>query len=122
MRSRNPYGIWFLPCNFQHVPKSTHESCSWREVVGEGFGASGLYLLNQQLDIGGDEFVFGTGSLLSMAVTLLAIAVLLMVSLLCYCFCFSCRARDVPACRTPSGEGGGRKCKERGITHPCNEA
>src|SRR5580658_5790164 len=31
-------------------------------------------------------------------------------------------ARHVPTCRTPPGEGGGSKCKERGISHPGSEA
>ena len=38
--------------------------------------------------------------------------------LLCGCFCSSCRTRHVPTCRTPPGEGGGSKRKERGISHP----
>ena len=37
--------------------------------------------------------------------------------LLCFGFCLSCHAWHVPTCRTPPGEGGGSKCKERGITH-----
>jgi len=33
------------------------------EVVGEGVGVSGLQLLNQELDVGGDELLFGVGLL-----------------------------------------------------------
>ena len=33
------------------------------EVVGEGVGVSGLQLLNQKLDVGGDEFLFSIGLL-----------------------------------------------------------
>ena len=33
------------------------------EVVGEGVGMSGLQLLNQELDVGGNEFLFGEGLL-----------------------------------------------------------
>src|SRR5277367_3948740 len=62
------------------------------------------------------------GFLLSMPEVPWMVAALLMVSLLCGCFCFSCRTRHVPTCRTPPGEGGGSKCKERGIAHPWSEA
>src|SRR5271170_2003339 len=62
------------------------------------------------------------GFLLSMAEVPWMVAALLMVSLLCGCFCSSCRAWHVPTCRTPPGEGGGSKCKERGITHPWSAA
>ena len=39
------------------------EAAHGGEVVGKGFGVSGLQLLNQELDIGGDEFLFGGGLL-----------------------------------------------------------
>ena len=39
------------------------EAAHGGEVVGEGFGVSGLQLLNQELDVGGDEFLFGVGLL-----------------------------------------------------------
>ena len=39
------------------------ETAHGSEVVGKGFGVSGLQLLNQQLDVGGDEFLFGGGLL-----------------------------------------------------------
>ncbi len=63
------------------------------------------------------------GFLLSMAVTLLMVAVLLMVFsplrlLLSLPLLFMPCSRHVPTCRTPRGERGGSKCKERGITHP----
>jgi hypothetical protein len=33
------------------------------EVVGEGFGLPCLQLLDEELDVGGDEFLFGVGLL-----------------------------------------------------------
>ena len=33
-----------------------------REVVGEGVRLSGLKLLDEELDVGGDKFLFGEGA------------------------------------------------------------
>ena len=53
-----------LPRNLQHVPKAVLvKAAHGGEVVGEGFGVSGLQLLNQELDVGGDDFLFGVGLL-----------------------------------------------------------
>jgi hypothetical protein len=53
-----------LPRNLQHIPKAVVvKAAHGGEVVGEGVGVSGLQLLNQELDVGGDEFLFGVGFL-----------------------------------------------------------
>jgi hypothetical protein len=39
------------------------ETAHGSEVVGEGVGLSSLQLLNQQLDVGGDDFLFAGGLL-----------------------------------------------------------
>src|ERR1700730_16714319 len=46
------------------------------------------------------------------------VAIFFMLLPPCRCFCFSCRARHVPTCRPPPGEGGPAKRKGRGISHP----
>ena len=44
--------------NLQHVAEAVSvKAAHGREVVGEGVGVSGLQLLDQQLDVGGDELL-----------------------------------------------------------------
>jgi hypothetical protein len=58
------HGGRHLPCNLQHDSEAVGvEAAHGREVVGEGAGVSGLHLLNQELDVGGNEFLFGVGRL-----------------------------------------------------------
>ena len=112
----NAGGGGHLPRNLQHVAKAVVvEAAHGGEVVGEGVGVSGLQLLNQELDVGGDKFLFGGG--------LLAVecgVVLLMVSWLpCFGFGFCTSALNAACtCRTPPGEGGGSKAQGEGSPHP----
>jgi hypothetical protein len=52
-------GRGHLPRNLQHVPKAVVMNAAHRgEVVGEGVRLPGFQLLNQELDVGGDKFLF----------------------------------------------------------------
>jgi hypothetical protein len=75
---------------------------------------SGLQLLDQQFDVGGDEFLRGVGLLAANGGDV-AYGFYAVHGVCLLCLCFSCRARHVPTCRTPPGEGGAAKRKGRGL-------
>jgi hypothetical protein len=51
-------GVWLLPCNFKDVAEAVPvESAHGREVGGEAFGVTGFQLLDEELYVGGDDFV-----------------------------------------------------------------
>jgi hypothetical protein len=57
-------GGWHLSRDLQDIPERIRmEAAHSGEVVGEGVGLSSLQLLNQQLDVGGNEFLFAGGLL-----------------------------------------------------------
>ena len=114
-----------LPRDLQHVSKAVVvEAAHGREVVGEGVGVSGLQLLNQELDVGGDEFLFGGGLL---AVERWCCRGWLRCSwwLAPLRFGFGVCTSALNAactCRTPPGEGGGSKAQGEGSPHPWSGA
>ena len=105
-----------LPRNLQHVPKAVVVKAAHRgEVVGEGVGVSGLQLLNQELDVGGDEFLFGVGLLAVDGGGVLWCSWCLLLGFGCCTFRVETRHAT---CRTPPGEGGGSKAQGEGISPP----
>ncbi len=108
-----------LPRNLQHIPKAVVvKAAHGGEVVGEGFGVSGLQLLNQELDVGGDEFLFG-GGLLAVDGGDGGLGVLLMVASPCRLLLLHVRVetRHVHAERHLA-KAGVASVKGRGISHP----
>ena len=80
-KSSNAGCSWHLPRNLQHVPKAVVvKAAHGGEVVGKGVRVSRLQLLNQELDVGGDEFLLAGGLLAVDGGDVAVLALLFMVS------------------------------------------
>ena len=121
--------VGHLSRDLQDVPEGIRmKAAHGGEVVGEGVGVSRLQLLNQQLDIGGDEFLFGGGLFFAVdGVTLGVVAALLMVLsplrlLLLFMPCVACTYMPNASWRRRGGKAQGEGYLPSGAKRRTSEA